>query len=295
MAGQALLDWRRQQLAAGGQPADLDWLLDLAAGLSWQHLQSLRLHPQRPVELRCSLPALEALWRRHLVDHEPLQYLVGRCPWRDLELTVAPGVLIPRQETELLVDLAESLAASRVGAPVAHWADLGTGSGCLAVALARLWPASEGLAVDLSAAARAQATANLVAAGVADRVQVLAGAWWQPLAPWRGRLQLVVSNPPYIPTADWQRLEPVVREHEPALALDGGADGLAAIRLIAAGALVHLAPGGWLLLEHHHDQSAAVQRLFSEAGLVAVAAHPDLEGKRRFAVGMRPPVSPEQP
>ena len=299
VSGQGLLDWRRQQLAAGGRAADLDWLLDLAGGLHWQQLQALRLHPERSVGLRCSLGALEDLWRRHLTDQEPLQYLVGRCPWRDMELAVAPGVLIPRQETELLVDLAAERASELVeeqaGAPVALWADLGTGSGCLALALARLWPASQGLAVDLSAAARAQAAANLTAAGVADRVQVLDGAWWQPLAPWRGQLQLVVSNPPYIPTADWQRLAPLVRDHEPALALDGGGDGLAAIRVIAAGALAHLAPGGWLLLEHHHDQSAAVQRLLTAAGLVAVGAHRDLEGKERFAVGRRPAALPLQP
>jgi release factor glutamine methyltransferase len=92
-----------------------------------------------------------------------------------------------------------------------------------------------------------------------------------------------VSNPPYIPRAVWQGLEPVVREHEPALALVGGDDGLEALRAIAAAAGQALAPGGWLLLEHHHDQSEAVQALLQRAGLVQVEAHPDLEGQRRFA------------
>ena len=280
LIGAELLAWRRGQLQRGGRSADLDWLLDLAGGVGWQQLQALRLHPQNAVPLRRSLADLEALWGRHLASQEPLQYLVGLCPWRDLELAVAPGVLIPRAETELLVELAGQCFATP---PPRRWADLGTGSGCLAVALARLWPDSQGFAVDLSSDALPQAEANLAAQGLAGRVRLLQGSWWEPLAPQAGRLDLVVANPPYIPTAVWRELEPVVREHEPVLALDGGADGLDAIRAIAAGAARHLAPGGWLLLEHHHDQSPAVLSLLREAGLQEARAHADLEGKLRFA------------
>jgi release factor glutamine methyltransferase len=210
---------------------------------------------------------------------------VGCCPWRDLELAVAPGVLIPRAETELLVELASRCTAAQ---PPRLWADLGTGSGCLAVALARLWPDSRGLAVDLSPEALAQAGANLTRHGLGERVTCRPGSWWEPLADRACALELVVVNPPYIPTAVWQELEPVVREHEPALALDGGADGLGALRAIAAGAARHLAPGGWLLLEHHHDQSPAVLALLRQAGLVEPRAHPDLEGKLRFAAARAP-------
>jgi release factor glutamine methyltransferase len=119
-------------------------------------------------------------------------------------------------------------------------------------------------------------------------VRLRQGSWWQPIAPWWGRLQLVVSNPPYIPTALLAELDPVVRDHEPALALDGGADGLAAIRCIAAGAQAALAPGGVLLLEHHHDQSEAALALLAAAGLEDCHAHRDLEGVLRFASGRRP-------
>ena len=286
LSGEQLLSWRRSLLSAGGRPADLDWLIDQAGGLGWQALQAVRLHPERSLELRLSCQSLAALWQRHLEADEPLQYLVGRCPWRDLELAVAPGVLIPRAETELLVDLAEQLLMPP--RPPASWADLGTGSGCLAVALARLWPKSRGFAVDFSLQALAQAGANLVAAGLGDRVQTICGSWWQPLAAQRGLLELVVANPPYIPTAVWRQLEPLVRDHEPAMALDGGADGLDAIRLIVAGASVHLAPGGLLLLEHHHDQSAAVLALLHQSGLEAVCGHSDLEGPLRFASARRP-------
>ncbi len=281
-----LLAWRRRLLALGGEASALDWLLDLGGGMRWSQLQALWCHPEAEVRLQRSLEGLEALWRRHLDSHEPLQYLVGRCPWRDLELPVAPGVLIPRQETELLVDLALSLWPS--GRPQARWADLGTGSGCLAIALARSLPASRGFAVEASPEALAQAGANLGRWELQDRVSLLAGDWWQPLAPWWGALDLVVSNPPYIPSATLLELEPVVREHEPRLALDGGPDGLAAIRSIVAGSLRGLAPGGLLLLEHHHDQSEAVGELLLAAGLERLAVHADLEGRARFASGWRP-------
>lgn len=319
-----LLAWRRSMLAiegpGAGSAAGLDWLLDLAGGIRWAALQSLWLHPQRRVQLRCSLRELEALWRRHRLHAEPLQYLVGRCPWRDLELSVAPGVLIPRQETEQLLEMALALAPAPPPSMPLCWADLGTGSGCLAIGLARALRPSIGLAVDASPEALRQAAANLEALlpprslieeplatlpaittapapestssvdasdWMRPGVRLRQGSWWQAVEPWWGLLQLVVSNPPYIPSAVWADLEPVVRDHEPAVALDGGADGLQAIRCIAAGAAAALAPGGILLLEHHHDQSEAVLQLLTAAGLEDCRAHRDLEGVLRFASGRR--------
>ncbi|MEB3327281.1 MAG: peptide chain release factor N(5)-glutamine methyltransferase [Synechococcus sp.] len=281
--GEWWLAWRRRQLALGGNPADFDWLVELAGGLCWRKQQQLRLHPEQLVDLSADPCHLERLWRRHLDTAEPLQYLVGRCPWRDLELIVGPGVLIPRQETELLVELALELAPECPG----PWADLGTGSGCIALALALAWPRSRGWSVDSSPAALHQAGINLERAGVADRVRLQEGSWWQPLRPLWGQLELVVSNPPYIPTAVWAALEPGVREHEPVLALDGGADGLDALRPLAQGASAALAPGGLLLLEHHHDQSAAVTNLLTLAGLKEVRTHTDLEGRQRFVSARR--------
>jgi release factor glutamine methyltransferase len=283
-----LLTWRQQLLAEGGRMADLDWLLDLGAGLSWQALQALRLHPERTVTLRSSRQQLADLWRRHLQSSEPLQYLVGRCPWRDLELVVAPGVLIPRQETELLIDFALALLPSKeAAAPPPLWADLGTGSGCLAISLGRALPGSRGFAVEASAQAERVARLNLSQAGLLGQVNLLAGNWWHPLEPWWGLLDLVVTNPPYIPSSTVDDLDPVVRDHEPRRALDGGVDGLAAIRLIVAGAHSALAPGGLLVLEHHHDQSAFVLELLHGVGLHGVRAHRDLEGIPRFASARR--------
>ncbi len=292
--GSDLLAWRRQRLGEGGRAADLDWLLDLGAGLRWTQLQRVWLDPASSVRLHTGLGELTGHWRQHLECHTPLQYLVGVCPWREFSLAVSPAVLIPRQETEVLADLALALAPALPS--LAHrpltWADLGTGSGCLALALAQALPRGQGLAVDCSSLALAQAAINLEEAGFLDRVMLHLGQWWEPLRPHWGGLDLVVSNPPYIPTAVLEALEPVVREHEPHLALDGGPDGLEAIRALVRGAWAALAPGGWLLLEHHHDQSDAVAELLLSSGLVEVTAHHDLEGRWRFAQARRPLPGP---
>jgi release factor glutamine methyltransferase len=288
LTGEELLRWRRQQLALGGSAADFDWLLDLGGGIPWPRLQACWLHPESSLSLARGREALASLWRRHLEGDVPLQYLIGHCPWRDLDLLVAPGVLIPRQETELLVDLALAglPPAARRSAPLL-WADLGTGSGCLAVALARALPAGRGFAVEISPEALRLADLNLRRADVSGRVTLLRGSWWEPLRPWWGRLDLVVANPPYIPAPLLRQLEPVVRDHEPQRALDGGIDGLDSIRAVVAGASRGLAPGGRLLLEHHHDQSEAVLGLLRAAGLIEVHHHPDIEGVRRFASARR--------
>lgn len=280
VSGTELLAWRRSCLR--DHPARrgaFDWLLDVAGGLPWRDLQGLVLQPERSVTLAQPLAALEAIWSRHCCSGVPLQHLVGGVPWRDLWLEVGPQALIPRQETELLVDLALQLG----GVP-SRWADLGTGSGCLAVALARAWPASEGWAVDRSIEALALARRNLDRLAPGAAVQTLAGDWWQPLVPWRGRFDLVVANPPYIPSGVVEALEPLVRDHEPRLALDGGWDGLAALRQVISQAPWMLAPGGWLLLEHHHDQADAVLQLLADAGLQDCRSASDLEGHRRFAL-----------
>ena len=288
LSGSELQLWRREQLLGQqDQAAALDWLLELEAGLRWRELQASYLHPEAPVQLDCSLQRLEQIWQQHCQQQVPLQHLVGRCPWRDFELEVSPAVLIPRQETELLVELA--MGCFEASDAPQRWADLGTGSGCLAVALARHWPSTSGWAVDCSREALAVARRNAVALGLLQSaaVQWCEGLWWQPLQPLAGQLDLVVSNPPYIPSAVVDGLEPVVRDHEPRLALDGGSDGLDALRLIIEAAPQMLAPGGWLVLEHHHDQAAAVAELLGAAGLQERRQERDLEGQMRFAVARR--------
>jgi release factor glutamine methyltransferase len=288
--GAEILGWRRNLCEWGGDPGALDWLLDAAGGLSPACLRDLFLHPARLVSLRASKRAIEALWRQHLSEAIPLQYLVGHGYWRDFVVEVGPGVLIPRPETETMVDLAVDLWGEAKVWPDDGllWADLGTGSGCLALGLAQAFPGRQGLAVDVSRVALDQARHNLARSGLLSRVRLIEGHWWQALQPWWGRLALVLANPPYIPSAVVDQLDPVVRDHEPRLALDGGADGLACLREIVATAPLALAPGGLLLLEHHHDQSQRVLDGLAHHGLVDRQAHADLEGHQRFVSGRRP-------
>lgn len=284
LAGNDLLAWRRRQLRRGGRSVDLDWLLDLGGGVSWSELQRLLLDAEKVVAIDKPLEALEKLWVLHLEQSMPLQHLVGVCPWRDVLLEVSSAALIPRQETELLVELALAFAE---GQSPRCWADLGTGSGAVAVSLCRAWPEAEGHAVDLSVDALALAEKNLKALAPQQSCRLHHGSWWVPLRAFWGQLEIVVSNPPYIPRPLIEMLDPVVRDHEPLGALVGGEDGLEAIRSLLIDAPCALAPGGVLFLEHHHDQSESVQDLMREAGLVNVSAAKDLEGVARFAQGQR--------
>ena len=158
----------------------------------------------------------------------------------------------------------------------------------MAVALARSLPGWDGHAVDLSSEALHLASVNLQAFAPSSCWTLHRGSWWEPLRHVWGSLHLVLSNPPYIPHVQVLGLEPVVRDHEPHLALSGGDDGLDCCRSIIAEAPMALAPGGWLLLEHHHDQSEAVLMLLRNAGLDSVQPRPDLQGVMRFALARRP-------
>ena len=285
--GTDLLVWRRDLIRHGGRAVDLDWLLSMAADCSWGDLQKLRICPDVEIELSSSLHQLTDLWVQHRDQHIPLQHLVGICPWRDLELEVSSAALIPRQETELLIDFALQCFPKDARDVEGVWADLGTGSGALAAALARAFPRWQGPAVDASCSALDLAKRNLIALAGESGWQLHHGSWWEPLKPWWGQLDLVLSNPPYIPMAVMDELAPVVKDHEPHLALCGGDDGLDCCRQIIRDASRALAPGGWILLEHHHDQSAMVLKLLSDAGLERPEARYDLQGIPRFALAQR--------
>jgi release factor glutamine methyltransferase len=224
--------------------------------------------------------AYRALVRRR-AGGEPVAYLAGRREFWSRALAVSPAVLIPRPETELVVE--QALAAAGERRRRLRVLDLGTGSGCLAIALAAELPAARVVAVDVSPAAAAVARANATAAGVADRVAVLVADWAAALAE-TARFDLVVSNPPYVATADLARLPPEVRR-EPRLALDGGPDGLAAYRRLAPAAARLLAPGGRLLVEIGEGQAAAVDALLRAAGFGGIVRYRDLAGVERVVAG----------
>jgi release factor glutamine methyltransferase len=210
---------------------------------------------------------------------EPLAYLLGEREFHGLQLRVSPAVLVPRPDTETLVDWAlELLAAMPSQTPAV--ADLGTGSGAIALALKRAHPAARVCAVELSAPALAVARAN----GEAHRLEVewLAGSWWRPLH--GRRFDLVLSNPPYVADGD-PHLQAL--RHEPLQALCPGGDGLSALQQIVGGATAHLAMGGWLLLEHGHDQAEAVRHMLRLGNFQDVSTRPDLAGRPRCTGGRR--------
>ena len=204
---------------------------------------------------------------------EPIAYMVGEKEFYGLTLEVTPAVLVPRPETELLVELALQREFSSL-------ADLGTGSGAIAVALKKHRPAARVVAVDASAAALEVARRNAGRHGLA--IEFRQGSWLVPL---RGeRFDLIVANPPYVAAGDAHLGEGDLR-HEPPVALTPGDDGLGALRTIVGGAPAKLAPAGWLAVEHGYDQSAAVTALFAEAGFAAIEIRRDLAGIRRVVAG----------
>ena len=220
----------------------------------------------------------EALCQRRLAG-VPVAYLTGRKAFYGLELQVDERVLDPRPDTETLVDWALEVLAHQ---PAPRVVDLGTGSGAIALALQQQRPDAQVLAVDASQDALAVAQANATRLGLP--VQFQHGHWLRGLA---GGFAAIVSNPPYIAAADPHL---AALTHEPLSALASGADGLNDLRSIIAQAPAHLAPGGWLLLEHGHDQAEAIAALLQQAGLAQVQRRKDLAGIVRCSGGQRPTV-----
>lgn len=267
---EALLDAQAQGLARidaqllllhtlGREPNDRAWLL---------------AHDTDPLPAD-SDATFESLSQRRLAG-EPVAYLTGHKAFYGLQLRVDARVLDPRPDTETLVDWALAVLANQAKPVVL---DLGTGSGAVALAIQHQRPDAEVHAVDASPGALAVAQANAQALGLP--VRFWNGSWFQPV-PTELRFNTIVSNPPYVAEGD-----PHLRAltHEPLSALTSGADGLDDIRTIVAQAGDHLVPGGWLLLEHGHDQGAAVRALLTAAGFEAVSTRTDLPGLDRCSGG----------
>ncbi len=232
--------------------------------------------PERPVDADAWARLLDWIERR--ARGEPLAYLTGRKGFWDFELVVTPAVLVPRPETETLVNAA--LARIPEDAPW-HLVDLGTGSGAIAIALARERPACRVIAVDRSRAALAVAEENRRRLQVPN-LALRRGDWFAPLA--GTRAHLICANPPYVAPGD-PHLEEGSLPFEPPEALVAEDGGMADLAHLVCHAPDHLHPGGWLLLEHGHDQGAAVRRLFRERGFQAVETHRDLAGVERVTLG----------
>ncbi|MBT9311183.1 peptide chain release factor N(5)-glutamine methyltransferase [Leptothoe kymatousa TAU-MAC 1615] len=286
VAGEALYQWKLQA-QGDAQKADipvyeLDWFLQGISPLSQSDL-SLGLYRDRTVPLRHPLDWLTQQWQRRVAERVPVQYLVGETPWRDLMLTVTPDVLIPRPETELIVEIVQAWVQQQPKFLASGvWADLGTGSGAIAIALAKALPHAQVLAVDISAAALAIAKENAQRNQVTN-IEFHQSSWFDALENWRGQLCGVITNPPYIPSDVVLTLEPEVTHHEPHTALDGGHDGLDDIRLLIEQSPDFLHPGGMWLTEHMQGQAHIIANLLSTAhGYDNIQVHADLAGIERF-------------
>lgn len=254
---QALLQWTTQYLAGKGiENPRLDAQLLLGHVLGYSRTQLAVNYDEQPSE--ASRARFKELIRRRVAGW-PVAYLIGSRGFYLLDFEVTPAVLIPRPETEILV--AEALTALRpLAAPAVL--DLGTGSGCIAVSIAHQKKDARVTAVDISPDALAVATRNATRHGVADRVSFLHGDLFAPL-PADAAFDLIVSNPPYVAHHEFAGLPPEVRDHEPRIALDGGADGLDFYRRIAAHAGRFLKSGGRLMLEIGSTQEADVRAIFA--------------------------------
>ena len=290
ISGLQLWQWRNAAILAAiatDVPAsEVDWLLQEIAGLDRLALRLESFKDWSQIQLQLPLKELEALWQRRLYDRLPVQYITGVTPWRQFNIAVSSAVLIPRPETECLIDLARTAASLPL--QQGHWADLGTGSGAIAVGLADVFRAATIHAVDCSHQALLIAAKNAHNSGFAERIRFYQGSWWEPLEFLQGQFSGMVSNPPYIPTSTLQTLQPEVVNHEPSLALDGGADGLNCIRHLIEISPSYLQPGGVWLIEMMAGQADTVQKmLLNQGSYCNIQIHADLAGIQRFALAFK--------
>ncbi|XP_002524271.2 release factor glutamine methyltransferase isoform X2 [Ricinus communis] len=271
---------------------ELKWLIE-------DSLEDHSLIPQlciqnnfRNVKLRASLDELYSLWRQRIEERKPFQYIVGCEHWRDFVLSVQEGVLIPRPETELIIDLVKGAVLNNEELSEGLWADLGTGSGALAIGISKiLGPQGRVIATDLSPVAASVATYNVQRYDLQGMVEVRKGSWFEPLNDVEGKLAGVVSNPPYIPSDDISGLQAEVGRHEPRIALDGGISGMDDLLHLTNGAASILKPGGFFAFEtngekqckfllHHMENECS--GCFFNVNIVS-----DCAGIQRFLTGFR--------
>ncbi len=271
--GQALEGAAKRLAEAGVEEARRDARLLLAAALDVE-IARVMGWPETLVEL-ARLQSFDEMIRRR-ADREPVSRILGRREFWGLEFAVSPHVLDPRPETETLVEAVLDRIPDRGEA--FSILDLGTGSGCILAALLSEYPKAEGLGVDLSFGAAAQARANAAALGLSERTHFSVGNWSESLA---GEWKVIVSNPPYIISSHLAGLAAEVARFDPHLALAGGEDGLAAYRGLFAGLIGHLVPDGVLVVELGVGQADAVETLLREAGFTIEGRRRDLSGVTR--------------
>lgn len=289
VTGITLWKWRKEAIhaakAADVPAMEVDWLLQEVAGLDRLALRLETFKDRGEIQLSMPISELELLWQRRLNERLPVQYIAGATPWRHFRLLVSPEVLIPRPETECLIDLAVKAVSVNPELACLDWVDLGTGSGAIALGLADVFCEARVHAVDYSAGALAVAKKNAQNCGLAERIKFYQGSWWEPLEFLKGKVSGMVSNPPYIPSSTVLTLQPEVVNHEPHLALDGGESGLDSINYLIESAPNYLKPGGVWLIEMMAGQAEAVRENLEKNGNYCdIEIHADFAGIERFAL-----------
>jgi len=278
-----ILFWKKTQLFKGGDHESLALLLDSVGGISTSDLNSLSINPEGNLYLKKNLEFLESVWEDHLLNSSPIQYLCGITFWRDLKLKVTNKVLIPRSETELIVDIVIKIFGNK--SQKLLFAELGTGSGAVSIALALTYPLWDGIATDIDQDVLEIATKNYLNSSQQSNLKFYCGHWWNPLDGFKGKIDLAISNPPYIPKDTYEKLPKEVKNFEPKIALLGGEDGLKHIREIIQKAPFFLKEKGWLILENHFDQGEKVKQLLLRNKFTSIEIVNDLSGIGRFTIG----------
>ena len=277
------LFWKKTQLSKGGDHQSLALLLDSVGGISKSDLTLLSRNNRDKLYLKKNLEFLESVWDNHLLDFCPIQQLCGTTFWRDLKLKVTNKVLIPRPETELIIDIVFNIFRRK--SEKLFFAELGTGSGAISIALALAYPLSEGVATDIDQDALEIATKNYINSSKQSNLKFFCGNWWSPLESFKGKLDLAISNPPYIPRDTYEKLPKEVKNFEPKVALLGGEDGLEHIREIIQKAPLFLKEKGWLILDNHHDQGEKIKQLLIKNKFTSIEIVKDFSGIGRFTIG----------
>ena len=275
--------WKKKQISKGGDNNSLNLLIDSLAGLSNKEFNLLKLKSEKNLNLKLNLDLLESFWDKHLKTSIPIQYLSGISYWRNLKLEVSSRVLIPRPETELVIEIIAEIFKNRE--EKITFLDLGTGSGAISIALALANPNWNGIATDIDKNAIEIASRNFANNSNQSNLKFYNGNWWDPLENFKGEIDLAVANPPYIPKNTYEELPIEVKNFEPKNALLGGNDGLDHIKEIVKDAPLYLKEKGWLLIENHFDQGARVKQLFLENKFNDVEVLKDFSGIGRFTIG----------
>ncbi|XP_057458983.1 uncharacterized protein LOC130749624 [Lotus japonicus] len=262
----------------------------LCRELKWLMEDAVVEQDDERVRMRAGIEELYCLWKERIQERRPFQYIVGCEHWRDLVLSVQEGVLIPRPETEHVVDMVNGVVSKNEDLRGGVWADLGTGSGALAIGIGRiLEDRGRVIATDLSPVAVAVAAYNVKRYCLQDKIEIREGSWFEPLKGMEGELAGLISNPPYIPSKDISGLQAEVGRHEPRLALDGGTYGMEALLHLCDGAALMLKPGGFFAFETNGEQQCRDLVEYMEnnrsGSFCNVEIRADFAGIQRFVIG----------